>query len=126
MALEPLYPGTDALPILSDSSSRYRKLKTAEERKDQLVVAELLLGLSAPVYTGQDGGSLMYAIALQVNFQMDQGQITAQQLKSEAVNAPGTSTTSYRDRYLHPGAVSIVNRVTKTAITGFVPMAPGT
>lgn len=124
--LAPLYPETDTLPMLADVSSRYRKLKTNAERADQLVLAEMLLGLVSPVYTGASADQLRYAIALQVNFQMDQGQITAQQMRSVSTGAPGVSTTTYRDRYLHPGAAAIVIRVTQTAVVGFSPMPLGT
>lgn len=123
--LTPLYPDTDTLPLLADANGRYRKLKTPEERADQLVLAELLLGLHAPVYTDTDADQLMYAIALQVGFQMEQGVITAQILRSQSNTHPG-NTTTYRDRYLHPGAAAIVSRVTKVATVGFTPMTMGT
>lgn len=123
--LAPLYPETDGLPILSDASSRYRKLKTDPERVDQLVLAEMLLGLVTPAYTGAKADQIRYAVALQVNFQLDQGQITAQEMKSVSTGAPGVSTTAYRDRYLHPGAAAIVARVTETAVVGFSPTPRG-
>jgi uncharacterized protein YlaN (UPF0358 family) len=123
--IDPLYPATDALPLLADESSRYRKLKTDAERADQLVVAEMLLGLSGPVYTGRTANEIMYGIALQVNFQLDQGFITAQQLKSISTGAPASNTTSYRDRYLHPGAAAIIARATGMGITGFTAPPPG-
>jgi hypothetical protein len=125
--LAPLYPGADNLPLLADPQSRYRKLKTDPERQDQIVAAELLLGLEAPAYTdARKVSELEYAVALQVQFQLDQGTITAQQMKSVSTNAPGTSTTSYRDRYLHPGAAAIVDRVTERATVGFSAMPRGT
>lgn len=123
--LDPLYPDVDTLPLLADSSSRYRKLKTNAERLDQLVLAELLLGLSAPAYTGQKGGEIKYGIALQVTYQLEQGFLTAQIMKSVSTGAPASATTAYRDRYIHPGAAAIVMRATGTAVVGFTPPPRG-
>lgn len=124
--LTPLYPDTENVALLADPTSRYRKLKTDPERSDQIAIAELLLGLKEPVYTGRKASEIIYAIALQVNFQLDQGTITAQIMRSVSTNAPGNSMTTYRDRYLHPGAADIVNRATGRAVVGFTPMASGT
>lgn len=124
--LAPLYPGTDDLPILANPDSRYRKLKSDPERVDQVVVAEMLLGLTDPPYTGRKADEIMYGVALQINFQLEQGTITSQVMRSVSTNAPGNSMTTYRDRYLHPGAVDIVNRATGRAVVGFTPMSPGT
>lgn len=120
--LTPLYPETDTLPLLADADGRYRKLKTDEERADQLALAELLLDLTAPAYTGDDADRLMYAIALQVKFQMEQGVLTAQMMKSVTTGTQAGSTTTYRDRYLHPGAAAIVGRVTGRAQVAFSPL----
>jgi hypothetical protein len=120
--LTPLYPDTDALPLLADSNGRYRKLKTNEERADQLVLAELLLNLTEPVFTDRDADQIMYAIALQVTFQMEQGVLTAQMMKSVSTATGAGSTTSYRDRYLHPGAAAIIARVCGRATVGFSPL----
>lgn len=122
--LNPLYPDTDILPLLADGSSRYRKLKTDEERRDQIVLAELLLGLRAPVYIEDDASKIQYAVALQVMYQLDQGTILAQFMKSQSNAHPGNMST-YRDRFIHPGAQMIIARVTKTANVGFSPFAPG-
>lgn len=125
--LDPLYPGADGLPMLADPQSRYRKLPSNDARKDQVVVAELLLGLSGPVYAdARKVSEIEYAIALQVNFQLDQGVITAQALKTASKGAPGVTTESFRDRYLHPGAAAIVDRVTERATVGFNGMPRGT
>jgi hypothetical protein len=63
--LAPLYPGADALPLLADPQSRYRKLKTDPERLDQIAAAELLLGLEPPAYTdARKVSELEYAVAL--------------------------------------------------------------
>lgn len=106
--------------MLADLSSRYRKLPTDEARTDQIVVAELLLGLSPPAYTDERKVSeLEYAVALQVQFQLDQGVITSQMMKTQSKNAPGVTTESYRDRYLHPGSAAIVDYTTGRATIGF-------
>lgn len=126
-ALDPTYPGADVLPILADPASRYRKLPTDAARKDQVVAAELLLGLVPPVYAdARKVSELEYAVALQVQFQLDQGVITAQILETSSKGAPSTVTESYRDRYLHPGAAAIVDRVTERATVGFHGMPRGT
>lgn len=111
--LSPLYPETDTLPLLAETSGRYRKLKTDEERTDQIVLAELLLDLKEPALTGRPADELMYAIALQINFQLEQGFLSAQITQNLSTGTGGnTATTTYRDRHLHPGAAAIVRRVT--------------
>lgn len=125
--LAPLYPGAGDLAMLGDPSSRYRKLHSDDARTDQLVAAELLLGLVPPEYTDpRKVSELEYAVALQVQFQLDQGVITSQMMKTQSKNAPGVTTESYRDRYLHPGAAAIVDRVTERATVGFSGMPRGT
>lgn len=121
-ALAPIYPGVDALPVLSDVTSAYRKLKTNGERTDQIVIAELLLGLRPPAYAGRPGSEIEYAVALQVQFQMQQG-VTPEIMKSVSQAHPG-NTTTYRDRYLSPEAAALVARATNTAWTGFT-VPPG-
>lgn len=117
MALAPTYPTVDALPLLADVGSRYRKLKTNAERTDQVVLAELLLGLRPPAYAGRAADEIMYGIALQVMFQMEQG-VTPDIMKSLSNSHPG-NTTTYRDRYLSPDAAVLVARATGTKYTGF-------
>jgi hypothetical protein len=120
--LAPIYPGVNALPLLADAGSLYRKLKTDAERTDQIVVAELLLGLRPPAYAGRAQSEIEYAVALQVQFQMQQG-VTPEITKSVSQAHPG-NTTTYRDRYLSPEAAAIVARATNTATTGFT-IPPG-
>lgn len=127
MALEPLYPNTDAVPLLSASSNKYRNLGSDDERKAQVVLAELLLGLEEPAYADPDiAARLEFAIALQINFQMDQGVVTSQILQTASISPALTKTEGYRDRYLHPGAAAMVDRVTQRATVGFSPMQSGT
>jgi hypothetical protein len=77
-----------------------------------------------PAYTDPDDvARLELAIAMQIQFQLDQS--TSPMIhKSETQNKPGI-TTAYRDRYIHPGAAEIVSRVTKTAHTIFSPATFG-
>lgn len=118
MALAPLYPGANALPVLSDAASAYRKLKTDAERTDQIVIAELLLGLRPPAYViARTVAELEYAVAIQVIFQMQQG-VSPEITKSISQAHPG-NTTTYRDRYLSPDAAALVARATNTKWTGF-------
>jgi hypothetical protein len=118
-----------ALPVLYDItghsllSEKYNKLKTPEEKSDQQVMAELLLGLRAPVYTATEAEQLKYAIARQINFQLERG-ITPDVMKSLSNSHPG-NTTQYRDRYADSGALAIVNRVCKIAVVGFSATGPG-
>lgn len=99
-------------------------LKTPEEKVAQNMLAEQYLGLVPPAYTdASDIERLELAIAMQIQFQMDQG--TSPMIhKSETQNKPGI-TTAYRDRYIHPGAAEIVSRVTKTAHPIFSPATFG-
>lgn len=109
--------------ILAAPDSRFQKLKTDDERVAQNELAELLLNLRRPAYTGVDADELTYAVALQVAFQLEQGY-TPEIVKSQTRSHPG-DTTGYRDRYIHAGAAAIVARVTRTATVGFSPTPRG-
>jgi hypothetical protein len=112
---DPLYDITGH-PLLSD---KYNKLKDDDEKTAQNYVAELLLNLREPVYTGDDADELGHAIVRQINFQMEQG-ITPEVLRSVSNAHPG-NTTQYRDRWVEPGAWAIVARVTGVQQVRFVP-----
>lgn len=120
MALTPLYDIANH-PLLG---GKYNQLKTPEEKEATHIMAELLLDLRAPAYTGADGEELAYAVVRQINFAMEHG-VTPDVMKSVSQTVPGTTTT-YRDRYLDPGAAAIVARVTKVATVRYVPMSRGT
>lgn len=120
MALAPLYDIT-AHPLLG---GKYTGLKTPEEKEATQILAELLLDLRGPAYTGDDAEELAYAVVRQINFQLEHG-ITPDIMKSVSQSTPGT-TTAYRDRFKDPGAAAIVARVTKVATVGFSPMPYGT
>lgn len=120
--LTPLYPDTDGLPLLADPTSQYRKLKTDEERADQIVLAELLHGLKAPAYVGDIADRIAYGLALQVIFQLQQG-VTPDITKSVSNAHPG-NTTTYRDRYKSPEAAAIISAATGVKWTGFT-VPPG-
>lgn len=106
-----------AHPLLADTTSRFQKLKTDDERRGQNQLAELLLDLRTPAYTDDAADELGYAVALQVAFQLEQGY-TPEIVRTQSRSTPGDATT-YRDRYLHPGAVAIVSRVTGVTAVGF-------
>jgi hypothetical protein len=112
-----------ASSILADPTGRFQKLKTDAERIAQNELAELLLGLYPPAYTGDDAAALTVAVAIQVAFQLEQG-FTPEIVKSQTRSHPG-DTTGYRDRYIHAGAAAIVARVTRTATVGFSPTPRG-
>jgi hypothetical protein len=119
MPLVPLYDVTGH-PLLSE---QFNKLKTAEEKTAQMIMAHLLLNLRAPAFSGDEAEELGYAIVRQVNYQIQRG-ISPEVMKSISNTQPGITTT-YRDRYLDPGAWAIVARVTGVATVGFSPTAPG-
>jgi hypothetical protein len=106
-----------AHPLLAAPDSKFQKLKTDAEREAQNLLAELLLDLRAPAYTDDAATELGYAVALQVAFQLEQGY-TPEIVRSQSRSTPGDGT-SYRDRYLHPGAAAIVSRVTGATPVGF-------
>ena len=106
--------------LLSDA---YNKLASAGLKTATQIEAELLLGLQLPVYTGSDADTLVYAIVIQINFQLLQG-LTPDMHRSVSNTHPG-QTTAYRDRFVDPRASAIVARVTKRATVGFTITGPG-
>lgn len=108
-----------AVPI----GEKYTKLKTPEEKLAQQIMAEFILNLSAPVYVGPDATNIGYAIARQIDFQMEQG-LTSEVQKSIG-NAHSGLNTTYRDRYLSPVAWRIIEAVTHVATVGFSPPGRG-
>jgi hypothetical protein len=102
---------------------KFTKLGSPEEKEAQQIMAEFILNLSAPQYTGPDATSITFAIARQIDFQMEQG-ITPEVMKSIG-NAKAGLNTSYRDRYLDPVAWRIIEAVTKVATVGFSPPGRG-
>lgn len=112
-----------AHPLLSDPSCRFQKLSSDDERLAQNQMAELLLELYPPAYTGDDASYLATAVAIQVAYQLERGY-TPDLTKSQSRTHPG-DVTSYRDRYLDSRAHAMVARVTHTATVGFWPYARG-
>lgn len=100
---------------------------TTQQRADQQtalqVSAEMILGLRAPVYTGDDAQELAYAIVLQLNFMLEHG-ITPSVVKSSGDTNRGVTTT-YRDRWIDPNAAVIVSRVTGVQQVRFTPSLAG-
>jgi hypothetical protein len=119
MPLTPLYSITDH-PLLSD---KFAGLKSDEARDAQHQLAELLLNLTPPAYTGVQAEELGYAIVSQINFQL-QKSLEPEVVKSQSNTHPGM-TTAYRDRYVSPLAWSIVSRVTRVRTVGFTPPGIG-
>lgn len=110
----------DSHPLLS---GKYKGLATDDERDAQHQVAEMLLGLLPPAYTGDKAEKLCYAIVLQVNFQVEHG-LTPDITKSVSNAHPG-NTTTYRDRYVSPVAWDIVRHVTGRTTPGLTPPGIG-
>lgn len=123
MALAPLY-SVLAHPLLADPSSKFQKLSSDAERTGQNILAELLLGLVAPAYVGDDADRLSYAVALQVAYQLERGY-TPEIVSTQQRGTQQGDATAYRDRFLHSGAAEIVARVTNTAHTTYSPAAFG-
>ncbi len=110
----------DAHPLLS---GKYAGLKTDDERDAQHLVAEMLLDLRPPAYTGDKAEELGYAVVRQINFQLEHG-LTPEIVKSTSTTHPGL-TTSYRDRYVSPVAWDIVKRDTGRTTIGMTPPGIG-
>ena len=119
MPLTVLYDITDH-PLLS---KKYTGLATDPERQAQQIMAEMLLDLRAPAYTGDAALELAYAVVAQINFQLQHG-LEPEVVKSVSNTHPGL-TTSYRDRYVSPAAWAIVQRVTGVKTVGFTPPGIG-
>lgn len=100
-------------PLLAAPGNKFNALATPEEKIAQNELAEAFLGLVSPAYVGDDAEKLTFAVALQVLFQMDQG-LTPHIMKSEVQNRPGVTTT-FKERFIHPGAAELVARVTRTS-----------
>lgn len=111
--LAPIYEVTNH-PLLI---KKWAGLPTDEARIQHNILAELLLGLKAPAYAGDDGERLLLATVLQINFQLEQG-LEPDISRSVSNTQPGMMT-SYRDRYVSPEALRIVCDVTGVTYTAF-------
>ena len=109
-----------ASPLLS---SAFTKLPAATQSAQHLL-AERLLGLVAPAYTGDDADDLGLAVVLQINYQLARGLTEASYLRQSANNKAG-NTTTYRDRWIDPDAAQIVARVTGRSQVRFEPATFG-
>jgi hypothetical protein len=89
----------------------------AGEQAAQNALAEQLLDLRAPAYTGDAADELTTAVVLQINFQLQHG-IEPHVIRTANQSNPGVSTT-YRDRYVNPEALAVVCRVTGRRYVGF-------
>lgn len=101
---------------------RFKKLDPERQAAEHLV-AETLLGLTAPVYEGDDADRLRMAIALQLNFQLERGLVPTVK-KSGGQSQPAGIAESFRDRSVNPDAMAIVMAVTGVEYPGFQPSAP--
>lgn len=114
----PIYDLTDQ-PLLADPKNKYNNLESEPQRVAQQTVAEILLGVEEPALADDDAARMTYAIALQILFQLEQG-LTPEIVRSQNLQHPGNATT-YRDRYLHPGAARIVQQVLGIEQVAFQP-----
>lgn len=119
MAVTPLYPVTDH-PLLGKA---FLALPDDDRRAAENVKAEMLLGLKAPAYTGDDKTKLTYAVVEQINFQLEQG-LSPDIHKSVTNSQPGMMT-AYRNRLVSPDAWKIVSDVTGVQTIGFRPPGIG-
>jgi hypothetical protein len=100
--------------LLDNPTGKFMKLEDDAERTAMNEIAEAYLNLVEPAYTdAKIVARIKHALALQINFMLEQGY-TPTIMKSEVQNRPGVTTT-YRDRFIHPGAAEIVARATKTS-----------
>jgi hypothetical protein len=103
-------------PLLGE---KFKKLKTNDEKTQQQVMAELLLDLTVAPTDATKVDQLIIALTRQINFQLEAG-VSPEVMKSVANAHPGNgNTTTYRDRFLEPGAVLIVARVMRRAQPAF-------
>ena len=117
MALAPIYVLTDVTSLLSAGFTA----KSPTDQATYQVLAEMLLGLVPPAYTSDDGKRLAFAVALQINYQLERG-VTPESVRSSG-NAAAGNTTTYRDRSVHPGARRIVEQITGVQQVRFQPFA---
>jgi hypothetical protein len=86
---------------------------TAKDEAEQVavnLVAEQLLDLRAPAYTGDAAEELAFAVVLQINYWLARSD---EPLVKKAIAQGGTAiSTTFRDRWVNPDAAAIVARVT--------------
>jgi hypothetical protein len=116
-ALAPLYALTDVTSLLSSGFTG----KSAPDQATYQVLAEMQLGLLPPAYSGDDAKRLAYAVALQINYQLERG-VTPESVRSSG-NSQAGNTTAYRDRTVHSGARRIVEQVTGVKQVRYEPFA---
>lgn len=83
-----------------------------EQFAAQVEVAEVLLALPATVPADPAGAQLHLAVAMQVNFQIQQG-IDPLFIESSA-SSHSRNSVSYRDRFIDPRAAQIVATIITT------------
>lgn len=115
MAVTPMYPVTGNVSLSGKWPS------DAGKQAELNIIAEQLLGLKAPAYTGDKAELLVKAVVSQINFMVQRG-IEPDVVKSVSNTHPG-NTTSYRDRFIDPDAYAQVCAVTGRRAVGF--RAPG-
>lgn len=92
------------------ASARTRAV-TSEEFDANVTLAEILLGLHEPALTGDsDVERLQMAIIQQINFQIQQG-LDALIEESSGISSQATKSVVWRDTYLNPRAMAIVQTV---------------
>lgn len=115
MALVPMYDVTGNARLSGKAPTDSAKLTELN------ALAEMLLSLKAPAYTGPQAEQLTEAVVEQINFMVQRG-IEPTVVKSVSNTHPG-NTTSYRDRFVSPDAYAMVCAVTGRRAVGF--RAPG-
>ena len=119
MALAPLYPVPEDHPALTKTVLA----KGEEARLVENVLAERVLGLKGPAYTGADKDSLILAVAIQMNFQVEQG--LSPDIHKTVNNTQPGMMTAYRNRQVSPDAWRIVSATTGVQTIGFSPPGIG-
>jgi len=104
---EATYQPPSGSPLLSDAAQVLATNKPDKFLAEHLR-AEMLLGLTVPVYEDTDAEELAFAVILQINYQV------AHRNKVPDMKAVSSErgTESFRDRSVDPDAAMIVERVT--------------
>ncbi len=106
-------------PLLGDPKGKFQSLEDPEEQQAIVQIAEALLRINQETQDDGEDATMKNAVALQVNFLLDQG-MTPQFALQTNQSQPGLSTT-FRSRWLDPRAAALVSRVLGIEQVRFTP-----
>jgi hypothetical protein len=96
--------GVEEHPILS-AKAKALQLDDTEAFFAQAEVAESVLGIPATIPSGVDSSKLVLAVAMQVNFQIEQGLDPL--ILSSSSSSHARNSQVFRDRWIDPRAAVI-------------------